>query len=164
MLRLTWINLNLTDEEEAIASGIFYDPSSRTFILDEELVTQNIDISQEVLAGYQEKLNNISSDEAEAAMQSVGADVNQNDSGEVSTQVAPAIIYGGVAAFGLFLGAAVIFSALYFNHQQKMNLIDRCYDEGGTPQVDSADSAGLNGTKNSSASSSANGYEFECVE
>lgn len=72
------------------------------------------------------------------------------------------IIWGGVAALGILAGGGLIFYAMYSSHEEKQTLINRCYDKGGNPVVDSRDSAGVEGTTDSGAAKHSGGYRFEC--
>ncbi|MFA1739998.1 hypothetical protein [Lysinibacillus fusiformis] len=46
----------------------------------------------------------------------------------------------------IIVAGGIIFSALYFSHKEKMTLIDKCYANGGYPEIDSKDKAGAKGT------------------
>lgn len=65
--------------------------------------------------------------------------------------------------FGL-IGSALIFSSIYFNHKEKTELIDKCYEKNGTPSVESADKADVSGTTKSASAKSNGGYKFEFVK
>ena len=66
-------------------------------------------------------------------------DAYKKSEDEVTTMVAPVIVWGGVVILGIFTGAALYFSSKYMTHVEKQNLINRCYDMGGTPSLDSGD-------------------------
>lgn len=51
-----------------------------------------------------------------------------------------------------------------YSHVEKLELVERCYEEGGMPYVDSSDSAGLNGTTDGVEASRAGSYNFECKD
>ena len=78
-----------------------------------------------------------------------------------TTNVAPVVWLSGAAIATLVTGA-LIFSAMYFNHKEKQNLIDKCYENDGYPEVDSRNEAGVEGTTDSAAADHAGGYKFEC--
>ena len=60
------------------------------------------------------------------------------------------------------VAGALIFTATYFNHQEKMKLIDECGRASGYPEVDSRDSGGVDGTTNAYEAQAAGGYNFKC--
>jgi len=47
-------------------------------------------------------------------------------------------------------------------HSRLAALINQCSNNGGTPSIDSRDSAGVNGATDSGAAKKAGGYRFEC--
>ena len=52
---------------------------------------------------------------------------------------------------------------MYFNHQEKMKLIDECgRASSGYPEVESRDSGGVDGTTNAYEAQAAGGYKFKC--
>ena len=56
----------------------------------------------------------------------------------------------------------MIHYSMYTTHAEKQNLINQCYQNGGSPVVDSRDSAGVEGTTDSGAAKNEGGYRFEC--
>lgn len=67
-----------------------------------------------------------------------------------------------MALKGILAGGEAIFYAMYSSYAEKQMLIDPCYDNGGTPVIDSRDSSGVEGTTDSGAAKHAGGYRFEC--
>jgi len=75
---------------------------------------------------------------------------------------ASAITWVAVVLVAVLITGALIFTALYFSHKQKMNFINRCYNNRGYPKIDSRDKGGVKGTTNSGSASVAGGYKMEC--
>lgn len=90
------------------------------------------------------------------------AEMRQSDNSGVSFRIAPAVIWGGVAILGILTGGGLIFYATYTSHEEKQNLVNKCYENGGTPVVDSRDSTGVEGSPDSGAAQKEGGYRFEC--
>ena len=87
-----------------------------------------------------------------------------NSGDDLQTRVAPLIVWGGIAALGIFSGAALYFSSKYMNHLEKQNLINRCYDVGGTPSLDAGDTGCMGGAPKKAWGKISNSYSFECVK
>src|SRR5699024_12695194 len=80
----------------------------------------------------------------------------------IIAMIATAVMCGGVALMSILTGGGLIFYAMYTTHSEKQSLIDQCYDNGGTPVIDSRNSSGVEGTTDSGAAKTAGGYRFEC--
>ncbi|MFB5660306.1 hypothetical protein [Alteribacillus sp. HJP-4] len=154
----------LNERDSALVKATFYNTETGTFELDEEIAREHYNFSDEALSSIKIAMEDISPEQAEQLMADANIDIYDTEEEDgASTQVAPALIWGGIAVIGILTGGALIFSSMYFNHQEKTQLIDRCYDEGGNPVVSNQDSAGVNGTTDSGAAERAGGYTFECV-
>lgn len=90
------------------------------------------------------------------------AEMRQSNNSGTSFRIAPAVIWGGVAILGILTGGGLIFYATYTSHEEKQNLVNKCYENGGTPVVDSRDSTGVEGSPDSGAAQKEGGYRFEC--
>ncbi|UZM97002.1 hypothetical protein OL548_16930 [Lysinibacillus sp. MHQ-1] len=62
----------------------------------------------------------------------------------------------------LLLLVVLSFLPFTFLIKKKMTLIDKCYANGGYPEIDSKDKAGAKGTTDGGAATKAGGYKFEC--
>ncbi|WP_458119966.1 hypothetical protein [Paenibacillus sp. Z6-24] len=155
---------DLAKKEAALSESLEYSARTGKIAINQVKAKQLYNFSDQEIKGYAAFLDSLTPDETKELLTAYGVDVSAADTGngEITPQIAP-IIWIGIIAIGVIAGG-VIFTALYFNHQQKMTLINRCYDEGGTPKIDSRDSSGLNGTTSSGAAEGANGYKFECVK
>lgn len=147
-----------------LANATIYDPSSDEIRIDRSKV-DHTQVSDATLNKVETGLKTVPDETVNEVLKDNGLDPeetrNQGDS-DVSIRIAPAIIWGGAAIPGIIAGGGLIFYAMYTTHEEKMQLVNRCYDEGGTPVVSSQDSAGVEGTTDSGAAQKAGGYRFEC--
>ncbi|CCE54339.1 MAG: chromosome partitioning protein ParB [Corynebacterium sp.] len=148
----------------ALAEAVYYDEGADEFRLNEAKIDHDrvtaaeIDTAESELAGLSdEQIDQVIADNGYDPEQ-----MRQPDSTQITPQIAPAIIWGGVALIGILTGGGLIFYAMYTSHAEKQNLIDQCYDNGGSPVIDSRDSSGVEGTTDSGAAKHAGGYRFEC--
>ncbi|WYP27555.1 hypothetical protein NSQ54_05440 [Alkalihalobacillus sp. FSL W8-0930] len=144
---------------EALESSVYVDTQSRTAHIDQEKALELYSFTDEEFTLIQERLDQLSDDQIQEMI-----NYATPDSGDISTQVAPAIIWGGIAVIGIFTGAALYFSSKYMTHQEKQNLINRCYDMGGSPSIDSGDVGGMGGEPQKAWWKMSNEYSFECVQ
>lgn len=68
-----------------------------------------------------------------------------------------AVIVAIVATTGLY------FSSTYMTHKEKQNLINSCYEVGGTPIIDSGDVGEIGGEPEKAWWKISNTYTFECA-
>ncbi|MDO4928134.1 MAG: chromosome partitioning protein ParB [Corynebacterium sp.] len=90
------------------------------------------------------------------------AEIRQSNQSEFSVRAAPVVIWGGAAIIGILTGGGLIFYSQYSSNEEKRNLIDKCHEQGGSPVIDTRDSAGLEGSTDSISAKREGGYRFEC--
>lgn len=158
----TSVDPDFKDKYNALEKSGFYNPETNKILLSEETAKSYYDFSNEELNVIKTHLANLTDKEISNILELNNIDPDAIDA---NTETAHAnwvwLIPVGI---GLILAGGIIFSAMYFSHKEKMTLINKCYDKGGSPKVSSKDKAGLNGTTNSGAAEQAGGYKFECVK
>lgn len=150
-------------KENALSLALFYNTSTGKVFLDESIALSNYNFEQEELDFVKAYFNNLSVNDTTSLLKSQGLDVSiyQNKTKNVIVgRVAPIIIWAGVAIVGILTAGAVIFTSKYFNYKEKQNLVNKCYNAGGTPKLDTRDRTGVNGKVSSSSSA----YAFECIK
>ena len=145
---------------KAIEKSVYVNTQSRTAHIDEEKALDYYEFTAEELQYIQDTLDNLTDDQIQIMI-----DYSQvNSKGGSQIQVAPIIIWGGIALIGIFTGAALYFSSKYMTHQEKMSLINQCYAVGGTPSIESGDEGGLYGAPKKAWWKLSNTYDFECIK
>lgn len=158
------------DKVDALADSVYYNAQSEEILLNEsEALEKNPNVTQVEIDAVKENLNELSKEQIDSALVDSGYDLDEvkaEDTELAAASAAPLAIpiawKVGIAIIGLLGAGALIFTALYFNHQEKQSLIDQCYANDGYPKVDSGDSAGIGGTTDSGEAEANGGYSFEC--
>lgn len=148
----------------ALSEAVYYDAGADEFRLNEGKIDHDRVTAAEVDTAESE-LADLSDEQIDQVIADNGYDpeqMRQPDNSGIAPRIAPAVIWGGVALIGILAGGGLIFYAIYTTHAEKQNLINQCYDNGGTPVIDSRDSAGVEGTTDSGAAKQSGGYRFEC--
>lgn len=148
------------EKERALDQSIYIDLENRTASLDREKALQGYAFTEKELQIVEDRLGSLTDEEVQLMIEEASP-VSEDD---VTTMVAPVIVWGGVAILGIFTGAALYFSSKYMTHVEKQNLINRCYDMGGTPSLDSGDTGGMGGAPKKAWWKISNTYTFECVK
>lgn len=144
----------------ALDKSVYVDLTTNSAHVDKEKALYHYNFTDHQLNAVQSKLDNLTDEEIESMV-----NYSLSNSGDdLQTRVAPLIVWGGIAALGIFSGAALYFSSKYMNHLEKQNLINRCYDVGGTPSLDSGDTGGMGGAPKKAWWKISNSYSFECVK
>ncbi len=146
----------------ALEQSGFYNPETHEILLSEEIAKSHYDFTDQELADIKNRLANLTDSEVDMILDFNGIDVDEIEAGADTAHAN--WIWLIPVGIGIIVAGGIIFSALYFSHQEKMTLINRCYDKGGNPRVSSQDKAGLKGTTNSGEAQQAGGYKFECVK
>lgn len=149
-----------TEGLEALDKSVYVDMQSRTAHVDKEKAMSYYNFTDEELNSVQVTLDNLTDDQIQEMINY--AQFTSEDG--IQPRVAPAIIWGGIAILGIFTGAALYFSSKYMTYKEKQNLINRCYDMGGTPSIESGDTGGLHGAPKKAWWKISNQYTFECVK
>ena len=147
-----------------LAEAMYFDAGTDEIRLDERSIDSSR-VTEAEVDTVRRGLTQLTDEQIDEVLIDNGMDpdeVRQTVEPGVSLRIAPAIIWGGVAILGILAGGGLIFYAMYTSHAEKQNLINRCYDNGGTPVIDSRDSAGIEGTTDSGAAKREGGYRFEC--
>lgn len=145
---------------EALEKSIYVNLQSRTAHIDKEKALSYYNFTEEELQFIQITLDSLSDDQ----IQLVIDHSNASSEGGIQTRIAPIIVWGGIAALGIFTGAALYFSSNYMNYKEKQNLVNRCYNVGGTPVIESGDTGGVHGAPKKAWWKISNTYTFECVK
>lgn len=147
-----------------LADAMYYDAHSDQIRLDEGRIDHDR-VTNDEIQRVEAGLEKLTDEQIDAVLADNDLDpdqTRQSDDSGVSFRIAPVIIWGGVAILGILTGGGLIFYAIYTTHEEKKQLIDKCYSNGGTPAIDSKDSSGVEGTTDSGAAKHAGGYRFEC--
>lgn len=157
------------DKTAALADSMYYNPQSDEILLNEAQAQQkSSEVTGEDIDLVKDGLNDLSQEEIDQALVDSGYtldEVKAEDTELATANALPAIPIAwkvSLAIIGMLGAGALIFTALYFNHQEKMSLIDQCYANDGYPVVDSGDSAGVSGTTDEREAEANGGYNFEC--
>ncbi|MDO5032127.1 chromosome partitioning protein ParB [Corynebacterium sp.] len=158
-------------DADALAGALAFDPATQKIIVDEAALDENgVDLTASEIASINAELAQLEQSEVERALEESGQDPEKVAAPEmeegIGLRAAPAVIpiawKVGIAIIGILTAGALIFTAKYFSHKEKMTLINKCYDNSGYPVVDSRDKGGVEGTTDSAKANSAGGYKFEC--
>lgn len=147
-----------------LAEAMYYDAGADEVRLDEGKIDHDRVTAAEV-NGVQAGLANLSDEQIDQVLADNGyesEDMRQPHDMGFPSGSHPQSSGGGVAVLGILAGGGLIFYAMYTSHSEKQNLVNQCYDNGGTPVIDSRDSAGVKGTTDSGAAKQEGGYRFEC--
>ena len=145
---------------EALERSVYVNTQSRTAHIDQEKASGYYNFTAEEFQTIQAVLDDLTDDQIQLMI-----DYSQaNSKGGMQARVAPIIVWGGIAVLGIFTGAALYFSSKYMTYKEKQNLINRCYDMGGTPVIESGDTGGLHGEPKKAWWKISNTYTFECVK
>lgn len=152
---------NLTSKKiEALGSSVYF--TDEGFIeIDKEQALSYYDFSKKELEDIESQLSNISKERVDELKEIAMSEQKPDD---VKPAVAPAIIWVGAGVIGALTGAAIYFTAKYMNWKEKKYLVDQCYNEGGTPILDTGDTAGVGGAPKKAWWKIGNTYKFECAK
>lgn len=152
----------IADKNEAIATSTYYSVKKHEILLNEqEALSKNPNLTNQELNQVNKYLKSLSDEDIDEILIENGYSLEEVKI-DPSLGHANIVWYVPVIIIGILVTGALIFTAKYFSHKEKMNLIDKCYDNGGYPVVDSRDRSGVNGTTSSAGAKSAGGYKFEC--
>ncbi|MBA9028843.1 chromosome partitioning protein ParB [Peribacillus huizhouensis] len=149
-------------KNEAIANSTYYSVKKHEIVLNEqEALSANPNITKKEINEVNKFLKSLTGEDIDQILVTNGYSLEDV---KIDSDLAHANIvwFVPVIIIALLATGALIFTAMYFNHTEKQNLINKCYANGGYPVVDSRDSSGVKGTTNSGAAKAANGYKFEC--
>jgi len=127
---------------EALDHSIYINTLTKTAHIAPYLASNYYDFIDEELNAIQQSLDQLTEVEFDYLIeQSVNSDGDgiQLRSASVIVWVEVTVILAIVATTALY------FSLTYMNHLEKQNLIDRCYEVGGTPIIDSGDIGDIGG-------------------
>lgn len=144
---------------DALEQSIFVNTMTNTAHIDQAKALQYYDFTDKELTTLQHQLDQLTEDEVTEIVNYTLA----NSGEEAQTRSVSLIIWVGVIVIGIVTSLALYFSSKYITHKEKMTLIDRCYDAGGTPIIDSADVGGLNGAPEKAWWKISSTYKFECA-
>lgn len=152
--------------DDVISQSVYFVPQTGELSVNEQQVRDaypDVQIEESVFTDVRSQLKALSDDEVDNLLVENGydpAEVRVAD-GEATANAAPIVwlVVGGIAALG---AGALIFTSMYFSHKEKTELINRCYETGGNPVVDSRDQAGVSGQTKSDEAQADGGYKFEC--
>ena len=129
----------IAEELEALEKSVYVNIHSRTAHIDKEKALGYYNFTDEELQSIQVVLDNLTDEQIQVMIDN--SQIPSEDG--MQAKVAPIIIWGGIAALGIFSGTALYFSSKYMNYKEKQNLVNRCYDVGGTPVIESGDTGGI---------------------
>jgi hypothetical protein len=147
---------------EAIANSTYYSVKDHEIVLNKkEALDKNPNLAKKDIKEVQKFLKALTDEDIDQILLDNGYSLEEV---KIDSDLAHANIvwFVPVIIIAILAAGTLIFTALYFNHTQKQNLINKCYANKGYPVIDSRDSSGVNGTTSSGAAKSANGYKFEC--
>jgi len=145
---------------KALDQSVYVNMATKTAHIDREKALKHYDFTDEELNMIQNELDNLSDDDIEKM---VNFATYKHD-GDVQPRNVSLIVWVSIAALGIITGTALHFSLQYMTYKEKQNLIDQCYDIGGTPKIDSGDVGGINGEPEKAWWKISNTYTFECVK
>jgi len=145
---------------DAINKSSFYNVETNEIMLSKDLAKSFYDFSDSELKEIEDKFRNLTQGEIDYILKLSNVDLDEIDVDENVAHANWVWVIPVVA--GIIVAGGIIFSALYFSHKEKQNLINKCYKQKGKPVIDSRDSAGLKGTTKSGSAKKAGGYKFEC--
>lgn len=152
----------MVSKNEAISSATYYSVKKHEVIVNkQEALAANSELSQTDFKEVEKFLKSLSDADIDQILIDNGYSLEEV---KIDSDLAHANIvwFVPIAIIAILAAGAIIFTAMYFNHTQKQNLINKCYANKGYPVIDSRDSSGVKGTTNSGAAKAANGYKFEC--
>ncbi|MGM0876786.1 MAG: chromosome partitioning protein ParB [Bacillota bacterium] len=152
----------LESKNEAIANSTYYSVKNHEIVLNEiEALSSNPNLEMKDFKEVKKFLKSLTDEDIDQILVANGYSLEEV---KIDLDLAHANIvwFVPVIIIAILVTGALIFTALYFNHTEKQNLINKCYANKGYPVIDSRDSSGVNGTTNSGAAKAANGYKFEC--
>lgn len=152
----------VADKDEAISTSTYYSVKKHEIVLNkQEALSKNPNLTNQEIQEVRKVLKSLSSEDIDQILVDNGYSL---DEVKIDPELAHANIvwFVPVIIIGILAAGAIIFTAKYFNHKEKTNLINKCYANGGYPVVDSRDSSGIKGTTSSGSASNAGGYKFEC--
>lgn len=148
---------------DAISQSTYYSVKEHKIVLNEqEVLSINPAVETQYIEEVKTRLAALTNEEVDQILLANGFVLEEV---KIDTDLAHAnIVWYIPVLIGMAILAtgALIFTALYFNHKEKTNLINKCYANGGYPVIDSRDKSGVKGTTNSGSAKAANGYKFEC--
>ena len=144
----------------AINNSVYVNTITRTAHIDTDKALSLYDFTADELEYIQSTLDILTDEQIQLVIDS-STTVSE---GDVNARVAPVIVWGGIAILGMFTGAALYFSSKYMTYKEKQNLINQCYNVGGTPSIDSGDTGGLHGEPKKAWWKITSTYSFECVK
>lgn len=145
---------------EALDKSVYVNLETRTVHLDKEKALHYYRFTDEELNQIQQTLDNLTEEEIEQIIIHSTA----NSDGGAEPRVASIIVWVSIAILAIFTSIALYFSSKYMTHKEKQTLINRCYDIGGRPVIDSGDTGGLGGAPEKAWWKISNTYTFECVQ
>ncbi|WP_052059801.1 hypothetical protein [Lysinibacillus fusiformis] len=149
-------------KDDAINNSTYYSVKTHEIVLfEEEALSLNPYLENQELNYVKNYLENLSDEEIDEILIQNGYNL---DDIKIDTELGHANIvwFVPIVVGAIIVAGGIIFSALYFSHKEKMTLIDKCYANGGYPEIDSKDKAGAKGTTDGGAATKAGGYKFEC--
>ncbi|MCM0627112.1 hypothetical protein M5J14_21685 [Lysinibacillus sp. OL1_EC] len=156
----------LASKESALAESVLYNFNTKKLEFDEETAKEKYHFTDEEL-NYYESLESLTPKEVNNTLLTLGIDMEnydgdiiykENEDGEIT----PYAVVAWLAGIGLVSFIGYFFWDRYLTHKEKMNYMNRCFDQGGNPIIDSRDDAGLNGQTNATEARKIGGYNFAC--
>ena len=150
------------DVNEAIAKSTYYSVKDHEIVLNKkEALEKNPSVTKRDIREVEKFLRALTDEDIDQILLDNGYSLEEV---KVDSNLAHANIawFVPVIIIAILAAGALIFTALYFNHKEKTNLINKCYANNGYPVIDSRDKSGVSGTTNSGSAKAANGYKFEC--
>lgn len=145
---------------EALDKSIYINTISKTAHIDREQALSYYEFTSEELDAVQNDLDHLTEEEV---TQIIHHSMANGDDG-VQLRSASVIIWVGVSIIlAIVASTAIYFSSTYMTHKEKQNLIDGCYEVGGTPIIDSGDTGELGGEPEKAWWKISNTYTFKCA-
>lgn len=144
---------------DALEKSIYVNTMTNTAHIDHDKALSYYNFTTQEFTMIQQQLNQLTEDQV---IEIINYTLN-NSEGEPHAKSVSIIIWVGIIVIGIVTSLALYFSSKYITHQEKQNLINRCYDAGGTPIIDSADLGGIGGAPEKAWWKISSSYKFQCA-
>jgi|SRR5690625_2742015 len=145
---------------EALNKSIYVNSVTRTAHVDKEKALTYYSFTDEELNAVQYELDKLTDSEIQEMI-----NYTLDSDGEGQARSVSVVVWVGLAAviLGIIASTAVYFSSKYMTYKEKQNLVNRCYDMGGTPVLDSGDTSDIGAAPEKAWWKISNTYTFQCV-
>ena len=165
------VDSSIEEQKRAIAlsESILFNLNTEKLEIDKGLAQEKYAFPNSELNRIENVLDSLDVEETKNLLLAQGIDMEnyegeilfkEDRDGVIQPFALPVIWLAGI---GLVSFIGYLFYDKYLTDREKRNLINRCYDSGGSPVIDERDTSGRFGTTSDTAAITIGGFNFACA-